>query len=203
MTAASHDPQLHPYAPAADGSIVCRGERFVPYLTRAEIHARIAELGAEISHEYAGRTPILIGVLNGAFIFIADLMRALTIDCEVDFFKLSSYGAAKVSSGQVTELKRVDAHLEGRHVIVVEDIVDTGQSMHYMLDAIHALNPASVKVATLLDKPEARQVQVPLDYVGFRIPNLFVLGYGLDYGQLARNLPDLYILDGQIAEGQR
>ena len=201
MPAASLDRTLHPYAPADDGSILCRGERFVPYLTGSVIRARIAELGAEISAEYAGKTPILIGVLNGAFVFISDLMRALTIDCEVDFFKLSSYGAAKVSSGNVRELKRVDAQLEGRHVLVVEDIVDTGQSMRYMLDAIGELNPASLRVVTLLDKPEARQVDVPLDYVGFRIPNLFVLGYGLDYGQLARNLPDLYILDGQDGAG--
>ena len=195
MPAASLDRTLHPYAPADDGSILCRGERFVPYLTSDTIRARVAEIGGEISAEYAGKTPILIGVLNGAFVFISDLMRALTIDCEVDFFKLSSYGAAKVTSGNVRELKRVDAQLEGRHVLVVEDIVDTGQSMRYMLDAIGELHPASLRVVTLLDKPEARQVDVPLDYVGFRIPNLFVLGYGLDYGQLARNLPDLYILD--------
>lgn len=201
FAAASHDPELHPYAPAADGSIVCRGERFVPYLTRGELNARIAEIGAQISHEYAGKVPILVGILNGSFLFIADLMRALTIDCEVDFFKLSSYGAAKVSSGQVTELKRVDAKLEGRHVVVVEDIVDTGQSMQYILEAIQDMKPASVKVVTLLDKPEARQVNVPLDYVGFSIPNLFVLGYGLDYGQLARNLPDLYILDTPQPQG--
>ena len=200
-TASGLDRSLHPYAPAADGSILCRGERFVPYLGREQIRARIAELGTQISNEYAGQTPILIGVLNGAFVFIADLMRALTIDCEVDFFKLSSYGAAKVSSGQITELKRVDAQISGRHVIVVEDIVDTGQSMRYMLDAIAELEPATVRVATLLDKPEARQVNVPLDYVGFRIPNLFVLGYGLDYGQLARNLPDLYVLADNPTHG--
>lgn len=195
MTASATDRALHPFVPADDGSILCRGERFVPYLSRKQLQARIAELGAEISREYAGKQPILVGVLNGAFVFIADLMRTITIDCEVDFLKLSSYGAAKVSSGQVTELKRVDAQLEGRHVIVVEDIVDTGQSMRYILDGIAELNPASVRVATLLDKTEARQVEVPLDYVGFKIPNLFVLGYGLDYGQLARNLADLYILD--------
>jgi hypoxanthine phosphoribosyltransferase len=195
MPVPATDRALHPFAPADDGSILCRGERFVPYLSRDQLQARIAEMGAEISRDYAGKQPILIGVLNGAFVFIADLMRTLTIDCEVDFLKLSSYGAAKVSSGQVRELKRVDADIEGRHVIVVEDIVDTGQSMRYMLDGLAENNPASVRVATLLDKTEARQVEVPLDYVGFQIPNLFVLGYGLDYGQLARNLADLYILD--------
>ncbi|MFQ5570882.1 MAG: hypoxanthine phosphoribosyltransferase, partial [Rhodothermales bacterium] len=155
------------------------------------------EIGRAISRDYAGKTPILIGVLNGSFMFIADLMRAIDIDCEVDFWKLSSYGAAKVSSGQVRELKKVDADLEGRHVIIVEDIVDTGLSMRYILDHMQHLNPASVTVATLLHKYEATDNNVTLDYVGFRIPNLFVIGYGLDYGQIARNLPEIFILDEQ------
>ena len=188
-------PELHPFAPAADGTIVCRGDRFRPYLTQPVIQERVAEMGAEISRDYAGLTPILIGVLNGAFIFTADLMRALTIDCEVDFLKLSSYGAAKVSSGQVRELKKIDAQLEGRHVIFVEDIVDTGLSMRYILDGVADMGAASVRTVALLHKHEATQVDVPLDYVGFRIPNLFVLGYGLDYGQLARNLADIYVIE--------
>ncbi len=182
-------------ASAAPATIVCRGERFRPYLTRDVIQARVAELGAEISRDYSGKQPILIGVLNGAFMFIADLMRTISIDCEVDFLKLSSYGAAKVTSGNVTELKKIDADIEGRHVIFVEDIVDTGLSMQYILDGVKGNAPASVRTATLLHKHEATRVDVQLDYVGFRIPNLFVIGYGLDYGQIARNLADIYILD--------
>ena len=182
-------------APAAGRTVTCRGERFRVYLDAETIQQRTAEIGRQITADYAGRRPILIGVLNGAFMFLADLMRHVNLDCEVDFMKLSSYGAEKVSSGEITELKKIDADLEGRHVVVVEDIVDTGLSMEYILRGMKSHGPASVRVATLLHKAEATEVDVPLDYVGFAIPNLFVIGYGLDYGQLARNLPDLYILD--------
>lgn len=177
--------------------VVCRDERFRLYLDEATLEQRIAVLGREIAADYkdADTPPIFIGVLNGAFMFVADLMRAVDIDCEVDFYKLSSYGASKVSSGTVTELKHIDAKLEGRHVLVVEDIVDTGLSMRYILDKIAELNPASLKAVTLLRKPDAAQVEVDVDYVGFDIDNLFVIGYGLDYGQLARNLRAIYILD--------
>ncbi len=180
-------------------TVYCQNERFRLYLDEATIQARVNELAAQISEDYADTEtpPILIGVLNGAFMFVADLMRALSIDCEVDFYKLSSYAAAKVSAGAVTELKHVDADLEGRHVIVVEDIVDTGISMRYILDRIGEMNPATLRAATLLRKPEAAQVEVHLDYVGFDIKNLFVIGYGLDYGQLARNLRAIYILDAE------
>lgn len=186
-------------ADAAAPTIYCRGERFRLYLSADTIQQRIRALGRQISADYGDAVPILIGVLNGAYVFIADLMRAIDVDCEVDFLKLSSYGAQKVSSGEVRELKRIDADLKGRHVIIVEDIVDTGLSMRFILDRLHAeYEPASVRVATLLHKHEATQIDLPLDYVGFRIDNLFVIGYGLDYGQLARNLADIYILD----EGQ-
>lgn len=178
-----------------DRTVTCRGERFRVYLDRETIQNRVAEIGRQISEEYEGRVPILIGVLNGSFMFLADLMREITIDCEVDFWKLSSYGVAKVSSGQVRELKKVDADLHGRHVIIVEDIVDTGLSMDYILERIREYEPTSMRVVTLLHKEDATEVDVRLDYVGFRIPNRFVIGYGLDYGQLARNLPELYILD--------
>lgn len=174
---------------------ICRGKRFRRYLDRDTIDERIRALGERISKDYEGTTPILIGVLNGAFIFLADLMRAIDIECEVDFLKLSSYGSRMVSTGQVHELKKIDAELEGRHVIVVEDIVDTGMSMQFILDRMQEYNPESLRVATLLHKPEAVQVDLPLDYVGFEIDNLFVIGYGLDYGQIARNLADIYILD--------
>ena len=181
-------------------TISIRGERFRKYLTAETIRTRVLEMGAEMAREYGDQKPILIGVLNGAFIFLADLMRAMKIDCEVDFLKLSSYGASKISSGSVTQLKAVDADLEGRHVIVVEDIVDTGLSMQYLLQSLAKEKPASLKTATLLHKYEATKVDVPLDYVGFRIKNLFVVGYGLDYGQVGRNLADIYILEEQMHE---
>lgn len=175
--------------------VYCRGERFTRYLAQDVIQARIREIAAEINTIYAGKTPIFIAVLNGAFMFFSDLLKEITIDCEVDFMKLSSYGDAKVSSGNVSELKRIDATIEGRHVIVVEDIVDTGLSMAYILERMASYKPASLSTAVLLHKKEATRVDVRLDYVAFTIPNLFVLGYGLDYGQLGRNLPEVYILD--------
>ena len=188
-------------AAAAPDIVHCQGERFRLYLSEEEIQTRIRALGEQIAADYADLgVPILIGVLNGAFIFTADLMRAIPGDSEVDFYKLSSYGERKVSSGQVTELKDIDAKLEGRHVIVVEDIVDTGLSMKYVIDQITARNPASLRAATLLRKPDAAKVEVSVDYVGFDIDNLFVIGYGLDYGQLAHNLRAIYILDEESEE---
>lgn len=180
---------------ATEQVVYCQGERFRLYLDSETIAARVSEIGEAISAEYDGKQPILIGVLNGSFMFIADLMRAITIDCEIDFMKLSSYGAEKVSSGNVEELKKIDAKLKDRHVIIVEDIVDTGLSMQYMLGRLREHQPASLRTATLLHKYEATRADVELDYVGFRIENLFVIGYGLDYGQIARNLPHIYIHD--------
>ncbi len=180
-----------------EGYVECRGERFRLYLDRETIRKRVASIGQQISTDYEDVVPILIGVLNGSFMFLADLMREIDIECEVDFWKLSSYGAKKVSSGEVRELKKLDADLEGRHVVVVEDIVDTGTSMAYVMDRIRAYDPASMRIATLLHKEEASEADVELHYVGFNIPNRFVIGYGLDYGQLARNLPDIYILDDE------
>jgi hypoxanthine phosphoribosyltransferase len=188
-----------PVSVAAPDHVICRGERFKILISEEEIDARVRELGARIGADYADveQPPILIGVLNGAFMFLADLMRAIPGDSEVDFYKLSSYGESKVSSGAVTELKEVDAALEGRHVIVVEDIVDTGLSMDYVLKKIAAQKPASLKAATLLRKPDAAKVDVEVDYVAFEIENEFVIGYGLDYGQLARNLRAIYVLEGE------
>jgi len=182
-------------APPTESVVTVQGERFRRYLSADRIQERVAEMGRTIARDYADTTPILVSVLNGAFMFTADLMRALDIDCEIDFIKLSSYGDAKVSSGEVHELKSVDADLEGRDVLIVEDIVDTGLSMEFMKDRLREYNPASLRAATLLHKPRATEPELRLDYVGFRIPNLFVIGYGLDYGQLARNLSDIYILD--------
>ncbi|MCC5906405.1 MAG: hypoxanthine phosphoribosyltransferase [Balneolaceae bacterium] len=170
------------------------GEEFRVYLTHEEIQQRIKQLGKELSKDYKDKKPIFIGVLNGAYIFLADLMRYVTIPCEVDFLKLSSYGDEKVSSGEVQELKEIDADIEGRHVILVEDIIDTGLSMKFLADKMNRMNPASVSVVTLLHKKEATRYDLQIDYTGFNIPNLFVVGYGLDFAQEGRNLSQIYIL---------
>lgn len=169
------------------------GEIFKVYLTEEQIRNRVAELGTQINNDYEGKKPIFIGVLNGAFIFLSDLMRHITIPSEVDFLKLSSYGDEKVSSGEVTELKDIDADIKRRHILLVEDIVDTGLSMNYMINNLLKKNPASIATVTLLHKAEATRHDVRLDYVGFKIPNLFVLGYGLDFAQEGRNLAQIYI----------
>ncbi|MDZ7315113.1 MAG: hypoxanthine phosphoribosyltransferase [candidate division KSB1 bacterium] len=171
------------------------GGDFRVLITQEQIRQRILELGREITRDYRGKDPIVIGVLNGCFIFIADLVRAIEIDLEIDFIKLSSYGDEKVSSGKVTVLKGIDANITGRHVLVVEDIVDTGLSLHYMDQMFQQLRPASLKYVTLLYKKENVKYPRTIDYVGFEIPNEFVIGYGLDHKQLLRNLPAVYILD--------
>jgi hypoxanthine phosphoribosyltransferase len=188
---------MHKNDPSVETSqfVYCRGERFRRYLDEDTIQERVRALAGEIDATYAGKRPIFIAVLNGAFMFFSDLLKSITIECEVDFMKLSSYGDAKVSSGNVSELKRIDAAIEDRHVIVVEDIVDTGLSMAYILERMAGYRPASLRTAVLLHKHEATRVEVRLDYVAFTIPDLFVLGYGLDYGQLGRNLPAIYVLD--------
>lgn len=176
-------------------TVVCNGETFSVYITQEELRQRVAELGEELNRDYKDKRPIFIGVLNGAYIFLSDLMRHVQMPCEVDFLKLSSYGDEKVSSGQVTDLKDIDADIEGRHVILVEDIVDTGLSIKYIQSKLQKKNPASIATVTLLHKAEATHHNVRLDYVGFKIPTLFVLGYGLDYAQEGRNLAQIYILD--------
>ena len=176
-------------------TVQCNGETFSVYLTQDKLNKRVAELGEQINRDYKGKRPIFIGVLNGAYIFLSDLMRHVQEPCEVDFLKLSSYGDEKVSSGQVTDLKDIDADIEGRHVILVEDIVDTGLSMKYLVNKLEKKKPESITTVTLLHKKEATHHDVQLDYVGFEIPKLFVLGYGLDYAQEGRNLSQIYILD--------
>lgn len=170
------------------------GEKFRVYITHEEIQQRIRKLGEKLSRDFKNKKPIFIGVLNGAYIFLADLMRYVTIPCEVDFLKLSSYGDEKVSSGEVQQLKQIDADIKDRHIILVEDIVDTGLSMKYLVDKVTEMNPATLSVVTMLHKKDATQHDVQLDYVGFKIPDLFVLGYGLDYAQEGRNLAQIYIL---------
>ncbi|HEX2128257.1 MAG TPA: hypoxanthine phosphoribosyltransferase [Solirubrobacterales bacterium] len=153
-----------------------------------DLERRVRELGAEISRDYEGRDLVLIGVLKGAILFIADLMRELTVPCEVDFMAVSSYGSATDSSGVVRILKDLDASIEGRDVLLVEDIVDSGLTLHYLLKNLRAREPRSLEVCALLTKPERRRVELPIRYVGFEIPNRFAIGYGLDHGQRYRNL---------------
>ncbi len=168
-------------------------EKFRVYLTHEEIQQRIKQLGGQLSKDFQDKKPIFIGVLNGAYIFLADLMRYVSTTCEVDFLKLSSYGDEKVSSGEVRELKEINADIKGRHVILVEDIIDTGLSINFLVDKLKRLEPASLTVVTMLHKSEATKYDVQIDYVAFKIPNLFVLGYGLDYAQEGRNLAQIYI----------
>jgi hypoxanthine phosphoribosyltransferase len=154
-----------------------------------ELHHRVRELGAEISRDYAGRQPLLVCVLKGAVFFLADLMRAIDVPCEVDFMAVASYGSATQSSGVVRILKDLDASIEGRDVIIVEDIVDSGLTLQYLLRNLRARGPASLAVCALLTKPERRQVDLSPRYVGFEIPDRFAIGYGLDHGERYRNLP--------------
>jgi hypoxanthine phosphoribosyltransferase len=163
---------------------------------------RVAELGAEISADYEGRDLLLIGVLKGAVFFMADLMRKLTIPCEVDFMAISSYGASTDSSGVVRILKDLDINIEGRHVLVVEDIIDSGLTLSYLMRNLESREPATLEVCALLTKPERREIEVPVRYVGFEIPNRFVIGYGLDFGERYRNLPYVAVLsDDALPEG--
>ncbi len=158
------------------------------------LRARIAELGAEISADYEGRDLLLIGVLKGAVFFMADLMRKLTIPCEVDFMAISSYGASTDSSGVVRILKDLDINIEGRDVLVVEDIIDSGLTLSYLMRNLESREPATLEVCALLTKPDRREIEVPVRYVGFEIPNRFVIGYGLDFGERYRNLPYVAVL---------
>ena len=169
-------------------------EKFVPFLTEEQIQKRVAELGKQISDDYKTKLPIFIGVLNGSFMFMADLLKNISINCEMDFFKLSSYGDDKISSGNVKLVKELNADINDRHLIIVEDIIDTGLSINYIEQLIKEHSPASMKVATLLVKPESVKYDVKIDYIGFEIPNKFVIGYGLDYAQKYRNLSSIYVL---------
>ena len=150
---------------------------------------RVKALGEQISAEYEGRSLLLVGVLKGAFFFLSDLMRELDVPCEVDFMAVASYGSSTDSSGVVRILKDLDASIEGRDVLIVEDIVDSGLTLSYLLRTLNAREPASLEVCALLTKPERRKVDLPIRYVGFEIPNRFVIGYGLDHAERYRQLP--------------
>ena len=162
---------------------------------RDELAHRIKELGEEVSRDYEGRSLLLIGVLKGAVFFLADLMRHLDVDCEVDFMAVSSYGASTESSGVVRILKDLDAPIEGKHVLIVEDIVDSGLTLSYLYRMLGARKPATLEVCALLTKPDRREIDLPISYVGFEIPNRFVIGYGLDHAERFRNLPYVAALD--------
>jgi hypoxanthine phosphoribosyltransferase len=161
----------------------------------APLSQRVTELGEELSRDYAGRDLLLVGVLKGAVFFMADLVREITVPCEIDFMAVSSYGSGTDSSGVVRILKDLDANIEGRHVVIVEDIVDSGLTLSYLVRNLEARQPASLEVCALLTKPERRKADIECRYVGFEIPNRFVIGYGLDYGERFRSLPYVAALD--------
>ena len=167
-------------------------------ITAAQIQARIAEMGAQIEADYPDRDPIhLVGVLKGGFMFMADLVRTMSARVTLDFIAVSSYAKSTKSSGEVRMLKDLDSGLEGRHVVIVEDIVDTGLTLTYLQDILRARAPRSLKTACLLSKPSRRRVDVKVDYVGFTIEDRFVVGYGLDYAEKFRNLSHIAVLDGE------
>jgi hypoxanthine phosphoribosyltransferase len=164
------------------------------YISYAKVQKRIKELADRINREYKGKSPIFIGVLNGAFMFLSDLIKELKIDCEIDFLKLSSYGNKKISSGRVTLLKSLNCDIEGRDIIVVEDIIDSGLSIKYIKNIIEENNPKSLRFASLLYKKDIAKLDFKIDYIGFKIANKFVIGYGLDYAQKYRNLKGIFVL---------
>jgi hypoxanthine phosphoribosyltransferase len=163
-------------------------------LTEDQIQARVSELGAQLNGDYAGLEPVLISVLKGSIVFLADLVRGMELPLSIDIMEVSSYGAATETSGQVRILKDLSNPIEGRHVIVVEDIIDTGLTLNYLLRYLREKGPASLRICCLLDKPARRLTEIPIDYVGFTIPDRFVVGYGLDYGERYRNLPYVGVL---------
>jgi hypoxanthine phosphoribosyltransferase len=167
-------------------------------IERDALQERVAALGREVSADYANRDLLLIGVLKGAVFFMADLMRNVTVPCEVDFMAISSYGASTDSSGVVRILKDLDINIEGRDVLVVEDIIDSGLTLSYLMRNLEARGPASLEVCALLTKPDRREMDVPVRYIGFEIPDRFVIGYGLDFAERYRNLPYVAVLSEEL-----
>ncbi len=173
--------------------IQVKDKKFVPYLTAAQIDEQIKRLGKELNTDYAGKRPLFIAILNGSFMFASDLFKELDCEPEICFIKLASYKGTK-STGNVITSIGLDASLKGREVIVLEDIVDTGKTLNEFLPQLHDQHPASLKIVALLHKPEALQYPIKIDYLGFSVPDKFLLGYGLDYDGLARNLGEIYRL---------
>ncbi|HEX8499942.1 MAG TPA: hypoxanthine phosphoribosyltransferase [Pyrinomonadaceae bacterium] len=179
-----------PFAPASEFS----NPNLEPLFSAEQIQTRIGEMGADIARDYRGRTPLLIGVLKGAYIFLSDLVRATDLRLGVEFMAISSYGAAMRSSGEVRIVKDLDVPVEGRDILIVEDIVDTGLTLSFLIGALHQRGASSVRLAALLDKWERREREVKIDYCGFRIPDAFVVGYGLDFAERYRNLPYIAVI---------
>ena len=169
-------------------------------ISEEELHRRIREMGRELAAEYEGKDPIFIGVLKGVIVFFSDMIRAVPIKSQIDLLAVSSYGAGTETSGNVIMKKDVSLNLEGRHVIILEDIIDTGLTLKFTMEHIRKMNPASLKVCTMLDKPARRKVEIDADYVGFTIPNEFVVGCGLDYNDSYRNLPFIGVLRPEVYE---
>lgn len=169
--------------------------------TGEELQARVAQLGAEIARDYQGKSPVLASVLRGSYIFMADLTRQIDLPCTVDFMAVSSYGSRTTSSGQVNILKDLSEPLDGKDLIIVEDILDSGNTLYYLREVLTARKPASISICTLLDKPERRTKDIQPDYCGFQIPDAFVVGYGLDYAEKYRNLPYIGILKPEVYGG--
>lgn len=170
-------------------------------ITADQLAARVRALAVEISAAYAGQQPVLVAVLKGSVVFMADLIRSLTVPHAIDFMATSSYGAATESTGVVRILKDLDESIEDQHVLIVEDIIDSGNTLHYLRGLLLARGPASLRIVTLLSKPSRRLVDVPIDWVGFEIPDRFVVGYGLDYAEHYRNLPYIAVLKPEAYGG--
>jgi hypoxanthine phosphoribosyltransferase len=167
---------------------------FTQYLSRHEIDATIQQVAERINRDYEGQQVVLVGVLKGAFVFMADLARHLTVDFDVEFVRLSSYGKARESSGTVTIIKDISADIRGKHVLIVEEIIDSGRTLKFLFERLRSSGPKSVEIVTLLDKESKRVVDVPVKYVGRKIDDQFLIGYGLDLEEKCRNLPDIYYL---------
>ena len=165
-----------------------------------QLKERVKELGAQITADYAGKTPLIASVLRGSYVFMADLTRAIDLPISVDFMAVSSYGAGTSSSGQVQILKDLSDRIDGRDLIIVEDILDSGNTLYYLLDVLRARRPASIRICALMDKPERRTKPITADYVGFTIPDAFIVGYGLDYAERYRNLPYVGVLKPSVYE---
>ena len=163
---------------------------------------KVAELGARISADYAGKDPLIVSVLKGSYVFMADLTRRISIPCNVDFMAVSSYGAGTKTTGEVQIIKDIGSKIDGRHLIIVEDILDSGVTLSFLMKVLKARGAASIRLCALLSKPERRKVDVPVDYLGFEIPDAFVVGYGLDYAEKYRNLPYIGILKPSVYGGE-
>ena len=170
--------------------------------SEAQLDAKVSELGARISKDYEGKNPLIVSVLKGSYVFMADLTRKITIPCNIDFMAVSSYGNGTMTTGEVQIIKDIGSKIDGRDLIIVEDILDSGVTLSFLMKILKARGANSIRLCTLLSKPERRKVDVPIDYLGFEIPDEFVVGYGLDYAEKYRNLPYIGILKPEVYGGK-